>query len=101
MSIGLVGKKSGMSRLFQEDGTSVPVTIISVAANFVADIKTHEKHGYSAIVVSKNSSKNLTKSSVEYFKKKNLSNGELFEFKTENTDEFKIGHHLKLSLIHI
>ena len=54
-----------MSRLFQEDGTSVPVTIISVAANFVADIKTHEKHGYSAIVVSKNSSKNLTKSSEQ------------------------------------
>ena len=51
MSIGLVGKKSGMSRLFQEDGTSVPVTVISVAANFIADIKTLEKHGYSAIVV--------------------------------------------------
>ena len=61
MSIGLVGQKSGMSRLFQEDGTSVPVTIISVAANFVADIKTYEKHGYSAVVVSKNSTKNLTK----------------------------------------
>ena len=70
MSIGLVGKKSGMSRLFQEDGTSVPVTVISVAANFVADIKTHEKHGYSAIVVSKNTSKNLTKSSTEFFKNK-------------------------------
>ena len=73
MSIGLVGKKSGMSRLFQEDGTSVPVTVISVAANFVADIKTHEKHGYSAVVVSKNTSKNLTKSSTEFFKKQNIS----------------------------
>ena len=61
MSIGLVGKKSGMSRLFQEDGTSVPVTVISVAANFVADIKTHEKHGYSAVVVSKNTSKEFNK----------------------------------------
>ena len=66
MSIGLVGKKSGMSRLFQEDGTSVPVTVISVAANFIADIKTPEKHGYSAIVVSKNTSKNLSKSSKEF-----------------------------------
>jgi len=94
LSIGLVGKKSGMSRLFQEDGTSVPVTVISVAANFVADIKTHEKHGYSAIVVSKNTSKNLTKSSTEFFKKQNISNGELFEFRTEETDEIKIGHHL-------
>ena len=75
MSIGLVGKKSGMSRLFQEDGTSIPVTVISVAANFIADIKTHEKHGYSAVVVSKNTSKNLTKSSSEFFKKQNIPNG--------------------------
>ena len=101
MSIGLVGKKSGMSRLFQEDGTSVPVTVISVAANFVADIKTHEKHGYSAIVVSKNTSKNLTKSSIEFFKKQNISNGELFEFRTEETDELKIGHHLTADIFEV
>ncbi len=101
MSIGLVGKKSGMSRLFQEDGSSVPVTIISVAANFIADIKTHEKHGYSAIVVSKNTSKNLTKSSTEFFKKQNISNGELFEFRTEETDELKIGHHLTAEIFEV
>ena len=101
MSIGLVGKKSGMSRLFQEDGTSVPVTIISVAANFVADIKTHEKHGYSAVVISKNTSKNLTKSSAEFFKKQNLSNGELFEFRTEEANELKIGHHLTADIFEV
>ena len=101
MSIGLVGKKSGMSRLFQEDGTSVPVTVISVAANFVADIKTHEKHGYSAVVVSKNTSKNLTKSSTEFFKKQNIANGELFEFRTEETDDLKIGHHLTADIFEV
>ena len=101
MSIGLVGKKSGMSRLFQEDGTSVPVTVISVAANFVADIKTHEKHGYSAVVVSKNTSKNLTKSSTEFFKKQNISNGELFEFRTEDTDELKVGNHLTADIFEV
>ena len=101
MSIGLVGKKSGMSRLFQEDGTSVPVTVISVAANFVADIKTHDKHGYSAVVVSKNTSKNLTKSSTEFFKKQNISNGELFEFRTEETDELKVGHHLTADIFEV
>ena len=90
-----------MSRLFQEDGSSVPVTIISVAANFIADIKTHEKHGYSAIVVSKNTSKNLTKSSTEFFKKQNISNGELFEFRTEETDELKIGHHLTAEIFEV
>ena len=101
MSIGLVGKKSGMSRLFQEDGTSVPVTVISVAANFVADIKTHEKHGYSAVIVSKNTSKNLTKSSKEFFKKQNIPNGELFEFRTEETDELKVGHHLTADIFEV
>ena len=101
MSIGLVGKKSGMSRLFQEDGTSIPVTVISVAANFVADIKTHEKHGYSAVVVSKNTSKNLTKSSSEFFKKQNIPNGELFEFKTEDTNDLKVGKHITADIFEV
>ena len=101
MSIGLVGKKSGMSRLFQEDGTSVPVTVISVAANFIADIKTPEKHGYSAIVVSKNTSKNLSKSSKEFFKKQNISNGELFEFRTEDISDLKVGHHLTADIFEV
>ncbi|RZO17859.1 MAG: 50S ribosomal protein L3, partial [SAR86 cluster bacterium] len=73
MSIGLIGKKSGMSRLFTEDGASIPVTAISVCGNFVADIKTAEKDGYDALVVSKtNKSNNLPKSSTEFFKKINL-----------------------------
>ena len=101
MSIGLVGKKSGMSRLFQEDGTSIPVTVISVAANFVADIKTHEKHGYSAVVVSKNTAKNLTKSSSEFFKKQNIPNGELFEFRTEDTNDLKVGKHITADIFEV
>jgi large subunit ribosomal protein L3 len=101
LSIGLVGKKSGMSRLFQEDGTSVPVTVISVAANFVADIKTNEKHGYSAIVVSKNTSKNLTKSAIEFFKKQNIPNGELFEFRTDEVSDLEVGHHLTADIFEV
>ena len=101
MSIGLVGKKSGMSRLFQEDGTSTPVTVISVAANFIADIKTREKHGYSAVVVSKNTSKNLTKSSSEFFKKQNIPNGELFEFRTEDTNDLKVGKHITADIFEV
>ena len=40
-----------MSRLFLEDGESIPVTAISVSGNYVADIKTIEKNGYNAVVV--------------------------------------------------
>ena len=48
-----------MSRLFLEDGESIPVTAVSVCGNFVAEIKTKEKNGYNALVVSKNTTKAL------------------------------------------
>ena len=50
---------------------------------------------------SKNTSKNLTKSSTEFFKKQNISNGELFEFRTEETDDLKIGHHLTADIFEV
>ncbi len=87
MSVGLVGKKSGMSRLFQEDGTSVLVTVISVPVNFLADIQTYEKHAYSSVVVPKNTSKkNSSKSSTEHFTTQNLSHDERFEFRIETVE---------------
>ena len=103
MSIGLIGKKSGMSRLFLEDGESVPVTAVSVCGNFVADIKTKEKNGYNAIVVSKSKkSKNLQKSQKEFFKKINLNPGSLNEFKLEDDSEtFEVGKHLTAEIFKI
>ena len=103
MSIGLIGKKSGMSRLFLEDGESVPVTAVSVCGNFVADIKTKEKNGYHAIVVSKSKkSKNLQKSQKEFFKKVNLNPGSLTEFKIEdNSENFEVGKHLTAEIFEI
>ena len=47
-----------MSRLFLEDGESVPVTAVSVCGNFIADIKTSERDGYNAFVVSKTTKSN-------------------------------------------
>lgn len=51
MSLGLVGRKVGMTRIFAEDGTTVPVTVLDVSNNRVAQIKTPEKDGYTAIQV--------------------------------------------------
>jgi large subunit ribosomal protein L3 len=51
MAIGMVGKKRGMMRIFQEDGSSTPVTVIEMTPNFVSQIKTVEKEGYNAIQV--------------------------------------------------
>jgi len=104
LSIGLIGKKSGMSRLFLEDGESVPVTAVSVCGNFIADIKTKEKNGYNALVVSKTKkSNNLKKSQKEFFKKVNLNPGSLAEFKIEDNNEeaYEIGKHLTADLFEV
>jgi len=104
LSIGLIGKKFGMSRLFLEDGESVPVTAVSVCGNFIADIKTKEKNGYNALVVSKTEkSNNLNKSQKEFFKKVNLEPGSLAEFRLDDSNEssFEIGSHLTADLFEV
>jgi large subunit ribosomal protein L3 len=51
MALGLVGRKVGMTRVFAEDGTAVPVTVLDVAGNRVTQVKTPENDGYAAIQV--------------------------------------------------
>ena len=51
MSLGLVGRKVGMTRIFTDDGVSVPVTVLDVSNNRVAQIKTVESDGYTAVQV--------------------------------------------------
>jgi large subunit ribosomal protein L3 len=99
----LIGKKSGMSRLFLEDGESIPVTAVSVCGNYIADIKTIEKNGYNAVVVSKsNKSRNLQKSKSEFFKKINLNPGSLAEFKfTKDDSDYQVGNHLTADIFAI
>ncbi len=51
MSLGLVGRKIGMTRVFSDDGAAVPVTVLDVANNRVTQIKTEETDGYFAVQV--------------------------------------------------
>jgi large subunit ribosomal protein L3 len=51
MSLGLVGRKVGMTRLFNDDGSATPVTVVDVSSNRVTQIKTAEKDGYSSVQV--------------------------------------------------
>ena len=104
MSIGLIGKKSGMSRLFLEDGESVPVTAVSVCGNFISGIKTKEKNGYDAVQLSKiEKSNNLNKSQIEFFKKINITPGSLAEFRIANQNEssFVIGNHITADIFEV
>ena len=51
MTIGLVGSKVGMTRVFTEDGVSIPVTVIHVKTNYVTQIKREQTDGYDAIQI--------------------------------------------------
>jgi len=104
LSIGLIGKKSGMSRLFLEDGESVPVTAVSVCGNFLAYIKTSQRDGYNAFVVSKTTkSNNINKSKSEFYKKINLEPGILAEFRSndEISEEYQVGKHLTAEVFEV
>ena len=91
-----------MSRLFLEDGESVPVTAVSVCGNFVAGIKTEEKNGYNALLVSKTKkSNNLNKSKSEFFKKININPGSLTEFKSDDLESYEVGKHLTAELFEV
>ena len=91
-----------MSRLFLEDGESVPVTAVSVCGNFVAGIKTKEKNGYNALLISKTKkSNNLNKSKTEFFKKINLNPGSLSEFKSNDIESYEVGKHLTAEMFEV
>ena len=57
MTMGLVGRKCGMTRVFTEDGESIPVTVIEAQPNQITQVKTVEKDGYRALQVSAGSRK--------------------------------------------
>jgi len=83
MSIGLVGRKSGMTRIFTEDGVSIPVTVIEAQPNRITQVKNSESDGYSAIQVTTGSRRasRLTKSETGHYAKAEVEAGRgLWEF---------------------
>ena len=87
--IGLIATKEGMTRLFQEDGKSLPVSVLKVATNFVSQIKTIETDGYNSVQLSTQDQKekNQTKSKIGHFNKNNISLKKyLKEFKIDDDD---------------
>ena len=51
MTLGLVGRKIGMTRVFADDGSAIPVTVLDVANNRVTQVKTQDRDGYAAVQV--------------------------------------------------
>ena len=75
MKIGLIGKKLGMTRIYKQDGSMVPVTVIHVAGNQVVQVKTKDKEGYDAVQLGYDEKKErrCTKQLVAHFKKAGVS----------------------------
>ena len=98
MTIGLVGRKSGMTRVFTEDGASIPVTVVEIVPNRVTQIKELETDGYRAIQVTAGSRKasKVSKPEAGHYAKAGVAAGEgLWEFRLDASDEaFEVGSEL-------
>jgi len=79
MSIGLVGRKVGMTRIFTENGVSVPVTVLEMSNNRVTQVRTPENDGYSAVQVAYGNRRNsrVNKSEAGHYAKAGVDAGEL------------------------
>ena len=87
INIGIVGTKQGMTRLFTEAGTSIPVTVVSVFPNIITQVKTDSSDGYNSVQVTFGSKKekHLTKSELGHFNKFKTPPGEgLWELQIES-----------------
>ena len=97
----LVGTKVGMTRIFTEDGVSIPVTVIEVEANRVTQVKTLEVDGYSAVQVTtgKKKANRVTKPEAGHFAKAGVEAGRgMWEFRLENGEQFEVGSELTVEL---
>ena len=103
MTMGIVGRKCGMTRVFTDDGVSIPVTVIEAQPNRITQVKTVENDGYRALQVTAGSRKpsRVTKPQAGHFAAAKVEAGDLMtEFRLDDTDdgEFESGGELKVDL---
>ena len=102
MTLGVIGKKVGMTQIFNEEGLAVPVTVIKVDPLVVTQVKTVETDGYNAIQVGTVAAKekHLTKAQIGHFAKYKLENfRHLQEFRIDNPQDYTVGQQIELSVL--
>lgn len=104
MSIGLVGRKVGMTRIFTEGGASVPVTVLEVSNNRVTQVRTPENDGYSAVQVAYGSRRNsrVNKSEAGHYAKAGVEAGELlreFRVSADEAARYQLGAVVSVELL--
>jgi large subunit ribosomal protein L3 len=103
MTIGIVGRKAGMTRIFSDDGVSVPVTVISVEPNRVTQIKTIENDGYRALQVTTGMRRatRVTKPMIGHFARAGSEAGRgLWEFRLADGEgeDIVVGSEIKVEI---
>ncbi len=103
MTMGLVGRKCGMTRVFTDEGVSIPVTVIEAQPNRITQVKTVDRDGYRALQVSAGSRKasRVSKPAAGHFAAAKVEAGDLItEFRIDDTDdsEYETGAELKVDL---
>jgi len=106
MSLGLLGRKVGMMRIFTDEGDSIPVTVLDVSNNRVAQIKTPETDGYSAVqvVFGQRRASRVNKASAGHYAKAGVEAGTLlkeFRIDAEQAAGFKAGDAVNVSLFEV
>jgi large subunit ribosomal protein L3 len=93
MSIGLIGRKVGMTQVFQDDGTMVAVSVLSIEPNTVTRLRTAERDGYTAVQLGTEETKRLSK--PEAGQLRDLPQvATIREFRTESVDGYEVGQTL-------
>ena len=103
MAIGLVGRKVGMTRIFTEDGTSIPVTVIEATPNRVTQLRTEETDGYRALQVTAGTKKanRVNKAAAGHFAKAGVDAGRgLWEFRLEDNEggDIEVGSEITVEI---
>ena len=103
MSLGLVGRKVGMTRIFAEDGASIPVTVLDVSNNRVTQVKTPENDGYAAVQVSfgKRRASRVSKPLAGHLAKAGVEAGHVlkeFRIDAEQLANFKAGDQVAVTI---
>lgn len=103
MTIGLVGRKVGMTRIFTEDGTSIPVTVIEATPNRVTQLRTEETDGYRALQVTAGTKKanRINKAEAGHFAKAGVEAGRtLVEFRLEENEgaDIEVGSEITVEI---
>jgi large subunit ribosomal protein L3 len=90
MSIGLIGRKVGMTQIFADDGTMVPVSVLAIEPNTVTRVRTTERDGYTAVQLGTEESRRLTK--PELGQLKDLPHlATIREFRVDSVDDYTVG----------